>query len=285
MSDAAHGEAAAPAEGAHAPAKQSLAKLLIPVVAGLAVGAGAATGAFLFLGKSDSSAAHGEASDAEHADAEAGDGKASDEHGDEHGAHGDSAGEDADARAHGEGEGRADAHADAEHAEAEGAHGDSGHGGDAHGESPEAEASHGGGHADGRGGGGASEHASSGGGRSGGSSHGGGHGSGETPDETSKGPIWKLEPVVTNLVTDGAPVLLKMTIELGFGSESARDAAMEHGSVVRDSVLTLVSSRRVADLTSFEGKVLLKEDLRLRINHVLDGPRVESVLLTEFLVQ
>ncbi len=108
---------------------------------------------------------------------------------------------------------------------------------------------------------------------------------GETPAAAGHGPSWKLEPIVTNLASEGAPLLLKLRLELGFDSESARQQAIGRESSVRDALLTLVSSRRVADLTSVEGKVLLKEDIRLRLNHLLDGAHVNNVLVTEFVIQ
>ena len=54
---------------------------------------------------------------------------------------------------------------------------------------------------------------------------------------------------------------------------------------IRDTILTLVSSKQLADVVDFEGKALLKDDLRDRVNHFLTGGRVKSVLITEFVVQ
>ena len=54
---------------------------------------------------------------------------------------------------------------------------------------------------------------------------------------------------------------------------------------IRDGILTLVSSKQLADVTGFEGKALLKDDLRDRVNALLDDGEVKSVLFTEFVVQ
>lgn len=270
MSDAAESRVQpAPEAAAGGGLRKGVAAMLIPVVAGLALGAAGATGWFLVASRgappAGAAAPHGapepaaadEPAETGHAaagDAELGaEAQAEAEHGG--GAHG--------------------GHADAEPADdapAADTHASSGHADPAPDAGPAADSGHGGG----------SGHAAS-------SSHGGGSnrgsGHGETPDANGKGPSWKLDPIVTNLVSDGAPLLLKLSVELGFASEEARDEAEQSVSVVRDALLTLVSSRRVADLTSFEGKVLLKEDIRMRLNHLLDGPQVESVLVTEFVVQ
>ena len=46
-----------------------------------------------------------------------------------------------------------------------------------------------------------------------------------------------------------------------------------------------MSSKRLSDLEGFEGKALLKDDLRERVNSVLPSGEVQSVLFTEFVVQ
>lgn len=255
MSDAAQPKAPPAPEAAAGGGKQKrLAALLIPAVAGLAIGAGGATGWFVFASQGAPAAEES----AEHGGGESAEGEA------ESAAEGDTGHGAAAAAEHAEDPHSEDAHAASEHGDAEPAAAD--HGADQ----------------------GKSEHADSGHGGSGktsGRSHGGGGGHGETPDANGKGPLWSLDPIVTNLVNDGTPMLLKLRLELGFASEQAREQAMGSDSAVRDAVLTLVSSRRVADLTSFEGKVLLKEDIRMRLDHVLDGPQVESVLVTEFVIQ
>ncbi len=247
MSDAAKPKVPPAPEAAAGAGKQKrLAALLIPAVAGLAIGVGGATGWFVFASQGAPAAEES----AEHGSDEPAEGDAEGDTG-----HGAAAAADHAEDPHSEDAPAASAHGDAEPAAADqdkSEHADSGHGGS---------------------------------GKTGGRSHGGGGGHGETPDANGKGPLWSLDPIVTNLVNDGTPMLLKLKLELGFASEEAREQAMGSDSAVRDAVLTLVSSRRVADLTSFEGKVLLKEDIRMRLDHVLDGPQLKSVLVTEFVIQ
>ena len=54
---------------------------------------------------------------------------------------------------------------------------------------------------------------------------------------------------------------------------------------VRDTTILLLSSKRLSDITDFEGKALLKDDLRERVNALLDQGQVRSVMFTEFVVQ
>ena len=53
----------------------------------------------------------------------------------------------------------------------------------------------------------------------------------------------------------------------------------------RKAVIVLLTSKRLADITNFEGKALLKEELVDRMNAVLQQSRVRSVLFTEFVIQ
>jgi flagellar basal body-associated protein FliL len=54
---------------------------------------------------------------------------------------------------------------------------------------------------------------------------------------------------------------------------------------VRDAMIVLLSSKQLSDITDFEGKALLKEDILERLNDLLDTGSVQSVLFTEFVVQ
>jgi flagellar basal body-associated protein FliL len=68
-------------------------------------------------------------------------------------------------------------------------------------------------------------------------------------------------------------------------SLSAREEIEARVSQVRDSTILLLSSKRLSDITDFEGKALLKDDLRERVNALLDQGQVRSVMFTEFVVQ
>ena len=97
--------------------------------------------------------------------------------------------------------------------------------------------------------------------------------------------LLSLDPMVVNITGDGYSRLLKIRVELECDSEATRDEAEARIPQLRDSIVTLVSSKRLADVTGFDGKALLKEDLRVRMNQLLSSGRVDSVLFTEFVVQ
>ena len=49
--------------------------------------------------------------------------------------------------------------------------------------------------------------------------------------------------------------------------------------------ILLLASKRLSELSDFEGKALLKEDLRERVGGLLEFGTVDSVMFTEFVVQ
>jgi flagellar FliL protein len=94
-----------------------------------------------------------------------------------------------------------------------------------------------------------------------------------------------LEPVVVNIQENGRDRFLKVTVELETDSLATHEELGMRLPQLKDAIITLTSSKRVEDVADFEGKVLLKEDLRDRINQLLSEGSVEAVLLTEFVVQ
>ena len=107
---------------------------------------------------------------------------------------------------------------------------------------------------------------------------------GETPEDF-QARLLSLEPVVANVAGTGLGRFLKVKVEVETDSVATRDELNLRMPQVKDALITLMSSKRIADVSDFEGKVLLKEDLRDRLNELLSQGSVKSVLLTEFVVQ
>jgi len=97
--------------------------------------------------------------------------------------------------------------------------------------------------------------------------------------------VLKLEPFVVNVTGEGYPRYLKLQLALEADDLETRTELEARVDQIRDTTILLLSSKRLADVTDFEGKALLKDDLRDRVNALLDGGEVRSVLFTEFVVQ
>ena len=105
------------------------------------------------------------------------------------------------------------------------------------------------------------------------------------PDVEFQERVFKLDPFVVNVSGEGYPRYLKMQVAFEMDTPEAKLEIESRVAQVRDTTILLLSSKRLADISDFEGKALLKDDLRERVNSTLKTGRVESVLFTEFVVQ
>jgi flagellar basal body-associated protein FliL len=97
--------------------------------------------------------------------------------------------------------------------------------------------------------------------------------------------VVQLDPFVVNVSGEKYPRYLKLQVVFEMRSQEAKQKLEQRIAPVRDLTISLLSSRRLADITDFEGKALLKDDLRHQVDELLGKDSVESVLFTEFVVQ
>lgn len=103
--------------------------------------------------------------------------------------------------------------------------------------------------------------------------------------EDFKARLYALDPFVVNVTGDGYNRFLKLRIQLETSDSSIKEELEARLPQVRDALIVLLSGKQLSDITDFEGKALLKEDILERINDLLGTGDVRSVLFTEFVVQ
>ncbi len=94
-----------------------------------------------------------------------------------------------------------------------------------------------------------------------------------------------LEPFVVNLDGGDLRRFLKARIELETRSPIERSKLQGRSAQIRDAIIVALSSKRAEDLGSFEGKVMLKSEILLRLTDLLGEDSIQSVLITEFVIQ
>ncbi|MDP6980468.1 MAG: flagellar basal body-associated FliL family protein [Myxococcota bacterium] len=107
----------------------------------------------------------------------------------------------------------------------------------------------------------------------------------EAEGEGFKERLYSLEPFVVNVTGDGYSRYLKVKVELEADTPELKTELDARLSQVRDAVIVLLSSKKLSDITDFEGKALLKQDIYERVNDILETGELNSVLFTEFVVQ
>jgi flagellar FliL protein len=97
--------------------------------------------------------------------------------------------------------------------------------------------------------------------------------------------LYSLEPLIVNVTGDGYNRFLKLRVEFETSSASMKEELDARLPQVRDAMIVLLSGKQLSDITDFEGKALLKEDILERVNDLLETGSVRSILFTEFVVQ
>jgi len=94
-----------------------------------------------------------------------------------------------------------------------------------------------------------------------------------------------LDTFVVNLADEGAQRYLKVTMMVEFFGNDPPPQFSVRQPEVRDLLLTLLSSKYVADVRTIEGKQQLRDEVIARINRVLDDDVVKAIYFADFIVQ
>lgn len=109
----------------------------------------------------------------------------------------------------------------------------------------------------------------------------------EAPPEPgiNMGPLYPLDPFLVNLADPGRPRFLKLSAHLELDSDAVSSELDTLKPKVRDALLTLLSSRTIADLVTVGDKEKLRNDMIHRLNAFLTNGRVVEVYFVDFVVQ
>ncbi len=114
----------------------------------------------------------------------------------------------------------------------------------------------------------------------------------------------KLDPFTTNLAMDAGPdgqgsaQYIQVTVELKVEDAHLGETLKSYMPEIRNGILRSLSSKKGSELTTSEGKDALAEEIKSKVNHVLnpsssakkgkaeepEGP-VEAVLFSSFIIQ
>jgi flagellar FliL protein len=113
-------------------------------------------------------------------------------------------------------------------------------------------------------------------------SGGGGGGGSSGPPST----VLALEPFMINLADDGGKRYLKVTVAVDLREEPRKKALEERLPIARDSILLLLSSKTVKDVSTLEGKLALRDEIRRLVARTIGAPERQPVVyFTDFFIQ
>ena len=131
--------------------------------------------------------------------------------------------------------------------------------------------------------GGASGHAGAGGsGGAGGAGDGRIERQGDLP--RSGGQVLPLPPITVNISDPTGRRYLKLGMEVEVNADVAA-ALQANNPRIRDAIIMLLAGKTFNDISTPDGKVLLKAEVAARLNQILGAQRVIRVYFTDFVVE
>jgi flagellar FliL protein len=104
-------------------------------------------------------------------------------------------------------------------------------------------------------------------------------------DMTEIGPIYPLDQFIVNLVSTNANRYLKCKIDLELDAPELQQEVDKKLPAVRDLIIRILSSKTVEEIQTAKGKEKLKEEIKRKINQILDSGEIRNVYFTEFVIQ
>ncbi|GAB6183150.1 flagellar basal body-associated FliL family protein [Thermodesulfovibrio hydrogeniphilus] len=98
----------------------------------------------------------------------------------------------------------------------------------------------------------------------------------------AQGVNFALEPFVVNLMDQK---YLKVSIQIELSNPKLMETAKAKTPQIRDAIITILSSKSSEELITPEGKLIVKDEIKMRANQVLGENSVLNVYLTDFVMQ
>jgi flagellar FliL protein len=92
-----------------------------------------------------------------------------------------------------------------------------------------------------------------------------------------------MDPFLVNLADPGQLRYLKVTLHVETPAKS--EEYEKRLPQIRDSVLSTLSSKLFKDILTSEGKNVLREEIKEKMNQVLVETKVRNIYFTEFVIQ
>jgi flagellar FliL protein len=105
------------------------------------------------------------------------------------------------------------------------------------------------------------------------------------PVEELLGPIFPLDTFIVNLADKGGKRYLRVSIDLELDSEKLESEIKKRLPQIRDSILSILPTKRFEDISSAKGKTDLRDQMLASINELLARGQITNIYFKEFVVQ
>ena len=100
----------------------------------------------------------------------------------------------------------------------------------------------------------------------------------------SSGQVLPLPPITVNISDPSGRRYLKLGMEVEVNADVAA-ALQANNPRIRDAIIMLLAGKTFNDISTPDGKVLLKAEVAARLNQILGAQRVIRVYFTDFVVE
>jgi len=104
-------------------------------------------------------------------------------------------------------------------------------------------------------------------------------------DDAEVGPMYPLDKFTVNLMSENGRRFLVVKMNLEEDSEELTPELDKKTPMIRDIIITILSSKTVEEITTAKGKEKLKEEIITQINRHLEDGEIRHVYFTEFVIQ
>ena len=106
----------------------------------------------------------------------------------------------------------------------------------------------------------------------------------ESGGEANSG-IFLIEDIIVNPAGTGGRRFLSTSIGFELSSEAASGLIEEREAIVRDALITILSSQSIPELSDFKQREKLRKLIKLRVEKLLQTEEIAAVYFTEFVLQ
>lgn len=112
-----------------------------------------------------------------------------------------------------------------------------------------------------------------------------GSGNSQAQTQVKNTPLVKLPEFLTNLNDPLGRRYVRVTVELEMISPEISKEVEAQSARIRDAMIILLSSKSYSELSTMEGKHILRNQILDRVNQILGAPKVINVYYSDFVVQ
>lgn len=104
-------------------------------------------------------------------------------------------------------------------------------------------------------------------------------------DLTEIGPMYAIDEMIVNLVSQSGRRYLKTKISLEMSDPALQAELTTKAGAIRDTILGILSSKTIEEIQTIKGKQKLKEEMASRLNEFLVDGQVVNIFFTQFVMQ